>query len=387
MHTIFLLPLLTLAAGQIQFQRHDIAEYRAVYQIAVADVNGDGRQDVLALSTEANRVDWFENPSWVQHPISTTARNIDLAPRDMDGDGLPELALASGFYFAEGDRGGQIQWLQRRAGLDEAWLVRPIAVDPVVHRLRWADLDGDGRAELVHAPIFGPGSAGPAAVRPSHLWAFRVPADPQTDPWQPWTIDQSLTVLHGMLIADLDADGRDEILTASFEGICRFDYERDGVDGKWHRRLIAPGGPPTSSEPGAARGTSEVMQVAGWTEPPALAAIEPWHGHQVVLYQPAPDSDLIQRRVLDEGLSEGHALVAADLDGDGRDEIVAGWRAAGGGLAAYRLADRDKTSVERIELDRDVAVESAMAVDLNGDGKLDLVIGAGATTKSPGTRT
>ena len=40
------------------------------------------------------------------------------------------------------------------------WQRRPIAVDPVVHRLKWGDLDGDGRAELIHVPIFGRGSDG-----------------------------------------------------------------------------------------------------------------------------------------------------------------------------------------------------------------------------------
>ena len=43
-----------------------------------------------------------------------------------------------------------------------------------------------------------------------------------------------------------------------------------------------------------------------------------------------------QRLVLDNTLAEGHALVVADFDGDGQDEIVAGWRAGGGGLNLYK---------------------------------------------------
>ena len=34
-----------------------------------------------------------------------------------------------------------------------------------------------------------------------------------------------LTVLHGIQVVDLDGDGRDEVLTASFEGIHRFDFK------------------------------------------------------------------------------------------------------------------------------------------------------------------
>lgn len=35
-------------------------------------------------------------------------------------------------------------------------------------------------------------------------------------------------MLHGICIADLDGDGRDEILTASFEGIHCFDFKGQG---------------------------------------------------------------------------------------------------------------------------------------------------------------
>ena len=36
-------------------------------------------------------------------------------------------------------------------------------------------------------------------------------------------IDETLTVLHGLWVGDLNGDGCDELLTASFEGIYRFD--------------------------------------------------------------------------------------------------------------------------------------------------------------------
>jgi hypothetical protein len=172
-----LLMSLVLAAAPLRFERHEIDAFPAGYQVAVADVNGDGKPDVIALSTDANRVDWYENPSWKRHPVARTARNIDLAPLDLNRNGRPVIALASGFYFDQSTRGGQIELLSQPEQADELWPRRPIAVDPVVHRLRWGDLDGDGRPELIHAPIFGPGSDTTRAPKPSHLWAFRLPAD------------------------------------------------------------------------------------------------------------------------------------------------------------------------------------------------------------------
>ena len=378
MHPAFVLPVLLLAAGPIRFQRHDIDAFPGGYQVAVADLNADGKPDVIALSTGADRVDWYENPGWRRSAVARTPRNIDLAIRDLDGDGRPEIALASGFYFAESTRGGRIDLLRQGAKLQDPWQVQPIGVDPVVHRVRWADLEGDGKPELVHAPIFGPGSRGARDPKPAHLWAFRVPQPLGRSPWEPWKIDETLTVLHGLCVADLDGDGRDEILTASFEGIYRFDFEGRGPEARWRKIRIAAGAPPADQTPGASRGTSEVATGSLGPQRAFLAAVEPWHGHQVVVYMPAENHGPWQRRVLDDTLDEGHVLVAADFDGDGADEIVAGWRGGGGGLALYDPSG-DAAHYTKLELDRGIAVEGAVAADLNRDGKLDIVAIAGRT--------
>jgi len=366
-----------MTLGPIWFERHEIDQFAAGYQVAVADLTGNGRPDVIALSTEANRVDWYENPGWRRHELARTARNIDLAPHDVDGDGRPELALASGFHFADGTRGGEIQWLDQPDERGASWRVYPIGRDPVPHRLRWGDLDGDGRAELVHAPIFGPGSRGPSRMTPCHLWAFRVPDDPGGQQWPVWKIDETLSVLHGIWVGPLDHDGRDEVLTASFEGIWRFDFEPDRG---WRKQQLATGAPATSDRPGAARGSSEVAPGQLGPGRPIVAAIEPWHGHEVVVYSPPVEADgLWRRHVLDGSLREGHALVVADFDGDGQDEIVAGWRGAGGGLALYDPVDPAGMRFVKQQIDGGIAVEAAVACDIDGDGHLDLVAIAGRT--------
>jgi hypothetical protein len=370
MNPLVMASLVMAVPGPIQFERHDIDSYPGGYQVAVADVNGNGRPDVIALSTAADRVDWYENPGWRRRPVARTAKNIDLAPLDVDGP--VQIALASEFYFADSMRGGHIDLLSEPAKPGDLWPMRRIAVDPVVHRLRWGDLDGDGRPELVHAPIFGPGSNGPQAPKPSHLWAFRRPNKPGGD-WQTLKIDETLTVLHGLYIADLDGDGRDEILTASFEGIYRFDLEGEGPTARWRKTHLAPGPEPIDDKPGTPRGTSEV--VPGHLGPGRLilAAIEPWHGHQVVVYTPGEGGQPWERHVLDETLSEGHALVVADFDGDGADEIVAGWRRDGGGLRLYDPLDGTGSQFTKVEIDSGITVEGAVAADINRNGKLDLV--------------
>jgi len=369
-----------MVSTPVTFQRHEIDAFPSGYQVAVADVNGDGRPDVIALSTAADRIDWYENPTWRRRPVARTAKNIDLAACDVNGDGRPELAIATGFYFEDASRGGEIFLLQQTTDLEQLWTARRIAVDPVVHRLRWGDLDGSGRRQLVQAPLFGAGSKGSREPTPAHLWAFDLRGGAPGERVAVQKIDETLTVLHGLWVGDLDGDGRDEILTASFEGLHRFDFEGPAGEARWQKTRLSPGAPPVSGEPGAARGSSEIVPFRLAENRWGLAAIEPWHGHQVVVYAPEPAGGW-RRQVVDESLREGHALVVADFDDDGADEIVAGWRGADGGLRWYDPSDTQGGEFRPQTLDQGIAVEGAVAADLNADGRIDLAVLGGRTNQ------
>jgi fructose-1,6-bisphosphatase len=80
-----------------------------------------------------------------------------------------------------------------------------------------------------------------------------------------------------------------------------------------------------------------------------------------------------ERQVIDSSFKSGHALVSADLDGDGNDEIVAGYRGPGTSLFIYHARGKDGTAWERETLDTEMGASCLAIADINGDGRPDIV--------------
>jgi hypothetical protein len=116
-----------------------------------------------------------------------------------------------------------------------------------------------------------------------------------------------------------------------------------------------------------------------------LATVEPWHGNQVVVYAQPDTGGEWTRHVIDTDLKWGHAVWCCDLDGDGNDEIVVGVRdplndKIRSGVNVFRATDATATKWEKHVIDNGgVAVEDLACADLNGDGKIDIVAVGRAT--------
>ena len=96
-------------------------------------------------------------------------------------------------------------------------------------------------------------------------------------PWKPEVICDDVHVTHNFQVTDLNGDKQPDILLVSFEGVNLLERQKDG---KWKRTLIGTGNQETSPNKGA----SEIKRgkLAGGGD--YIATIEPWHGHQVVVY-------------------------------------------------------------------------------------------------------
>jgi len=348
----------SLAQAQ-QFKEHTIATgLKGGYQVVIADLNKDGRPDIIALASGMTELVWFENPTWERHVLAKDLkRMINVAALDTDGDGIPELVVAHEFANQAKNSIGIVSLLTHNGDPKQLWSVKEIDRLTTSHRLRIAN------GLFINAALTGAQAEAPDYRGHTPLVAYK-PGE-----WKRQLIsDANEGVVHGIYIVDWDHKGHDDILTASFTGIHLY---RQARDGSWSRTQIAAGN--TSPWP---KGGSSDVAVGKLGKQRFLAAIEPWHGNEVVVY--TPKGKQWARKVIDDQLVDGHTIITADLDGDGSDEIIAGYRGQGRSVYLYRNSGG---TWKRESLDNGgMAAAACAAGDLNGDKRVDIVCIGSATS-------
>src|SRR5690348_13789203 len=98
MRFAMLFALTTAGFGQAKFQAHDVASgLRGGYQVVIADMNHDGKPDLVTVASSLTEVAWFENPGWQKHVIvSDIKQPINLTVVKADKSGVT-IVLAHDF--------------------------------------------------------------------------------------------------------------------------------------------------------------------------------------------------------------------------------------------------------------------------------------------------
>lgn len=349
-----------------QFRVHVIAQnISGGYQVLAADLNKDGKTDLVALGLSTDSLLWYENPSWTPHVITTAApKMVSMDAADLDGDGIPEIVVAYGFNATPAKSVGNISIFRHSGDPRQPWVpMRDIDKVPSTHRVNFANVNGRGRGTVVAAPILNAKS--PGFADPEHLstplYAYR-----EENRWKRELItDENKGVVHGLLPYDWFGSGHQDILIAGYTGIAVHHPEKKG---RWKRSILSAGDP--AAWPNGGAGAVVVGKLAGKQ---FFASIEPFHGNLVVVYtQDALGS--YRCHVIDEALTTGHALTLVDVDGDGVPEIVAGGNRTKANLFFYRATDKSGQSWTKMLMDNDMAASNCVDADIKGmDRKTDVV--------------
>lgn len=359
----------TVLAGEPKFERQTIdGDIKIGYGLALGRVDADKHVDILLA--DKNEIVWYENPGdagqpWKKHVIArdlTNRDNVCLAARDLDGDGLVEIAVGADWNPRETSdpkTSGALFFLRRPQDPTRPWKVVPIeSHEPTTHRMHW--LRGAEGTFLAVLPLHGVGNAS-GEGKNVFISLYDVSGD---KPRLRKRIDSTMHMTHNFEVFTDPELGSDECLL---------------VAGKEGYVVVQANGETTSLvDSQLSKGAGEVRRYP--IPDRVFVGIEPMHGTDVVVYRFVEDG-VWKKKVLDTSLAEGHAIAAGDLVGSKSPDLVAGWRSRDQqgkvGLRLYEaVGDGWKTHVLD---DNHTACEDVKLADLDGDGKLD-VLAAGRSS-------
>lgn len=349
----------------VEIDRIDIG-----YGVQVADINGDAKPDIVLA--DKTTIQWYENPTWQKHVIAkdlTHRDNVCVAARDINHDGKAEIAVGGQWNFTDSVKDGAVFYLQRNQD-SPLWTPIRLHNEPSTHRMHWG-LGRNGTHQLFVAPLRGRGSVDGTGAG-AKLLRYHRPEDP-TEPWKYDVVCDFLHLTHNFHLVNWDDDPEEELLVASKEGIWYFDLVDDGDSPTWQATQL------TDSFAGEVR---DGILPGGKR---FIAAVEPMHGSKATIYIQENDGWTLSK-VLDEQIKDGHGLVCGDFLGVGSDQIVVGWRAMSDpgtpGIKMFTPTDPSGSRWNETVISAgDIAVEDLTAADLNGDGRIDLIV-AGRQTKN-----
>ncbi|HHN46499.1 MAG TPA: VCBS repeat-containing protein [Planctomycetes bacterium] len=206
--------------GTGEFRKYTVSEEASGHGLGFGDVTGDGRGCFVV------RNGWWEpagdplSDGWQFHPeFDLGSASVPIIVADVNGDGVNELIVGQAHGY------GLHYYTQEKKGGKRVWTRHPI--DPYFsqyHEMQWVDIDGDGRCELVTGNRYRAHcgrEAGETEV--VGLYIFKWNGESFTKQ----VVDHgnvpgaSGTGIH-MGIADIDGDGRLDIVSPGKEGLYIF---------------------------------------------------------------------------------------------------------------------------------------------------------------------
>jgi hypothetical protein len=168
------------------------------------DIDNDGMLDVVTnvKDTSTGQVVWYRNmggspPAWTRYNISRLDGGAFVVAVDIDKDGLVDVVSSSPTV-------NQIAWFKNSGGLPPVWTANTIANASAVQALSAVDIDGDGRVDILSA----------ASTTNTLAWYRNNEGSPPT--WTASTVSTAVSSPRWVVAADVDSDGRPDVLSASY---------------------------------------------------------------------------------------------------------------------------------------------------------------------------
>ncbi len=274
----------------------------------VIDVNQDGYPDLVATNWDKTGIWYYENPrqpgtTWKGVKILETVTIEGIIAFDLDGDGIPDILPS---HWTD----QPVYWIQIKDG---KFIRRPVGPNGAGHGMGYADIDGDGKKDIITA----------------RGWHQQINLEKDQ-----WEFHPDFHIEEGslpLLTYDLNGDGLIDV-----------------IYGEAHRYGLF------------------------WLEQKMVNGARSWITH-----------------VIDDTYSQIHVIALADINGDGKPELIAGKRYRAHDNADPGAFDPISINYYTIEAGKEpkfirypIAFNSIAGAgmqlqiaDLDGDGDLDIVVG------------
>ncbi len=326
----------------------------------LADLTGNGQNDIIIGGKEGDvTLFWYENrsdspggerrgrrphPSWTRH-VMASVPNLEAGGVVLDVTGNGRLDVLAGQQLG----GHELYWFECPPDPRDPWTPRVIEDRfEKYHDQAVGDVDGDGLVEIVAL-----------SQKAGVLFYYRIPADPRVSPWPReccHIVAEGLPDVEGLMIVDIDGDGRAEIVAGPNI------FRPAGVGEPWQVESFCTDFVKTRVAVADLDGDGrlEIALCEGESHPGRLAICSPpeW-----------------EPRVLRDDLFHPHSFEIADFNGNGLPDVFVAEMGLGRNPEPrmFVYLNRGSGEFEEVLIERGIPTHEAKVADLTGDGLPDVV--------------
>lgn len=326
--------------------------------LAVADINDDGLEDFVLLTNDG--LLWLRSPSWQPSPIIDDNKFHDVEVADLDNDGRMDIVVRNQSLFGY-ENGNQIVVFQQQG--EHEW--RELRLNcPHGEGLMLSDMNNDGFIDILVNKV---GLINPGNLDHAEAWqTFHYAQDWE---WDDIYLD----------VADFNQDGLPDIVLSPAEEAGQF-YELAWFEapaqlsGIWKKHIVDPNVEAVLHFVAAADADND-----GDVDVFTAEMNQSQDPDQVLLYLAEEDGSWTKTVLSDQG-SHSMKVLDVDLDLD-MDLFGADWYVPGNEfsypVSLWRNQSSEKYAWQRIEIDSQRPGKSifVFAGDINGDKRVDIASG------------